>query len=158
MFGDSAVSDIVNSFASKGTFDGIGLVKNFVHKIAFDDSIQPVSSPPRKLPPAILTQVKDSLDKLCADGIIKAIDEPTDWCSLIVVARKKNGDIQICTNLRNVNRAVKRPVYPILDINNILSHVEHSSIYSLLDCTSAFHQIPIHADSQKLFTFAAPMS
>ena len=58
--------------------------------------------------------------------------------------------------MRNLNKAVKRPVYPIPDVNDILTRLENSKFYSILDSTSAFHQIAVHPDSQKLLTFAAP--
>ena len=90
-------------------------------------------------------------EKLCSEGIIHKIGESTDWCSALVVAQRKNGEIRICTDLHNLNCAIKWPVYPIPDVHDTFSRV-----YLLLNCTSAFHQICVHSESQKLLTFATP--
>ena len=150
------VKDLIGLYATKQIFSGTGQVKNFCHKVELDDSTRPVSCPPRKLPSVILTQVSEALEKLCSEGIIRKIEEPTDWCSALVVARRKSGEIRICTDLRNLNHAITRPVYPILDVLNIFSRINQCSVYSLLDCNNAFHQISVHSESQKLLIFATP--
>ena len=41
-------------------------------------------------------------------AIIKKVTEPTDWCSLMVVVPKQNGDVGIRVDLRRLNREVRR--------------------------------------------------
>ena len=52
----------VNTFDSKQLFSNIDLIRNFSHEIDIDSTIQPVSHLPRKLPPAILIEIKKSLE------------------------------------------------------------------------------------------------
>lgn len=52
-----------------------------------------------------------TLEKL---NVIKKIKELTDWASSLVTVQKKNGALQICLDLRALNRAVKREHFKIM--------------------------------------------
>ena len=40
--------------------------------------------------------------------VITKMDEPTDWVSSLVIVVKKNGDLRICLDPRDLNKAIKR--------------------------------------------------
>ena len=40
--------------------------------------------------------------------VIKKIDEPTEWVSLLVIVQKKTGALRICLDPRDLNKAIKR--------------------------------------------------
>ena len=63
---------------------------------------------PRRLPIAIRELVQENLDEMEAEDIIAKVAEPTPWVSLMVVVRKKNGDVRICIDPRDLNKAVQR--------------------------------------------------
>ena len=153
---DCNVYDFLSDLEDRGIFKGVGNVHNFEYKIDIDSSVRPVASAARRLPPAILPEVEKVTDKLLSDGVIKRVEKATDWCSPIVIARKPNGSIRMCTDLRNLNRAVLRPLYQIPSIDDVLSTVRGSEVFSKLDCNSAFHQIRIAEESQELLTFITP--
>ena len=121
-----------------------------------DETVPAVSSLPARLPLAVLVEVEAKLKELCLEGIIRKIEEPTDWCSRLVIAKRKSGEIRICTDLRAVNNALKRSVFQMPEPNDIFSRIGKAQLYSLLDCRSSFHQIALDSESQSLFTFAAP--
>ena len=41
-------------------------------------------------------------------GRIEPVDEPTEWCSPIVVVPKADGRVRICVDLTRLNQAVRR--------------------------------------------------
>ena len=43
--------------------------------------------------------------------VIEPVDEPTEWCSPIVVVPKADGRVRICVDLTKLNQAVRREVY-----------------------------------------------
>ena len=43
-------------------------------------------------------------------GVISCVDEPTEWCTGIVIAPKKNGNIRICVDLRPLNVCVLQEI------------------------------------------------
>ena len=89
-------------------------------------------------------------------GIIRKVHEPTSWCSAIVVTSKKSGEVRICTDLRNVNKAVKKPSFQIPSFEDITARINGAKHFSVLDCKAAFHQIPVDEGSQEMLTFAVP--
>ena len=46
-------------------------------------------------------------------GIICKVTTPTDWVSSLVVVKKSNNDIRVCIDPTNLNKAIKRPHYPL---------------------------------------------
>ena len=85
-----AFDSLLSKFDSAGLFAGLGCVKNFEYKIALDASIKPVSEPPRRLPPAIASLVESKLQSMVQEGIIRKVDEPTDWCSPFCYYKAQN--------------------------------------------------------------------
>ena len=45
-------------------------------------------------------------------GIITAVEQPTKWVNPAIVVRKPNGDVRICLDPVDLNKAVKREHYP----------------------------------------------
>ena len=52
--------------------------------------------------------MKPELHKIETLGVISKIEEPTEWCSTIVVIPKPNGTVQICVDLTKLNASVQR--------------------------------------------------
>ena len=40
--------------------------------------------------------------------VIEKVDQPTEWCSAVVVVPKKNGKVRICGEFIQLNKAVLR--------------------------------------------------
>ncbi|UYV84625.1 hypothetical protein LAZ67_X002882 [Cordylochernes scorpioides] len=46
-----------------------------------------------------MPKLKEQLDAMVAQEVIKPVDEPTEWCEPIILAGKPNGKIRICVDL-----------------------------------------------------------
>ena len=66
---------------------------------------------------------------------------------------KKSGDVRICVDLRKVYKAVIPDKYPLPKIDEILSELRNSSVFSQLDLASAYHQLKLHEESRHLTAF-----
>ena len=82
------------------------------------------------------------------NGVIERITEPTDWCAPMVPVMKKGSRVRICVDLKKLNR-VKRERY-------MLPTLEGSTVFTKLDATSGFWQIPLDDETAKLTTFMTP--
>ena len=130
----------------------IGCAKNFVHRVKVDASVPPVRQKLRRLPLSVRDAVTEEVNRLLAAGVIERIDA-SPWVSPIVVTRKKNGGIRMCVDLREPNDAVITDCYPIPHIDELLSTLRGSAVFSTIDLASAYHQVPLHEDSRDLTAF-----
>ena len=78
-----------------------------------------------------------------------------EWVSPIGVVPKKNGNIQMCINLKKVNAATTiRDRYPLPITEHLLERVKKKEAYSFLDGFSEYNQVTIHPDDQHKMAFA----
>jgi len=63
--------------------------------------------------------VNVELQRMQDEGSISPVARPTDWCSGMVIVRKKNGEVRICVDYTRLNRSVRRDhhVMPTVDTN-----------------------------------------
>ena len=71
---------------------------------------------PRNVPMPLRTRVKQELDKMELMRVISKMEEPTPWCTGMVVVPKKTGTIRICVDLKPLNENVQREVHPFLQL------------------------------------------
>ncbi|KAH9299721.1 hypothetical protein KI387_031403, partial [Taxus chinensis] len=57
----------------------------------------------------------------------------TLWVANIVPVRKKNGEIRICVDFRNLNQASLKDNYPLPIMDQVLQAVTGSEMLSMLD-------------------------
>jgi len=99
-------------------------------------------------------QIREITDDLLSRNIIKVSTSP--YCARVVPTRKKNDTLRLCIDLRPLNKRIMKQKYPFLFIEDCLAHLGSKSIFTLLDLKDGFHQIKIHPDHTKYFSFATP--
>lgn len=65
--------------------------------------------------------------------------------------------MRICVDLKRLNRAVRRERFILPTLEDIAAKLAGAKIFSTLDATSGFWQIPLEESSHKLTTFITPM-
>ena len=137
-------------------FRGLGKMAG-EYTIQLKEGAQPFClTSPRRIPIPLQKKVKSQLESMVQLGVIEPIDEPTDWCSPIVVVPKSNGDVRVCVDLTRLNKHVKREIYQMPKVEETLGSIAKGSIYSKLDANSGFHQVSLNKESMKLTTFITP--
>jgi len=110
----------------------------------------------RRVPIPLMQKVKEELQRLKEAGVVEEIQEPTDWCAPMVTVMKKNGSVRICTDFKQLNKAVKRERYMLPTLEDILHKLRGAKVFSKLDATSGFFQLPLDEESKKMTTFITP--
>ena len=75
------------------------------------------------------------------------------WVSNMVPVRKKNGDIRICIDFINLNKAYQKDNLPLPTMEHILQSVAGFELMSFLDGFSGYNQIMVHPDDRLKPTF-----
>ena len=103
-----------NAFISKfpNVFTGLGKIKgNPIHIELSQNNNAFHLSAPRQVALPFLEPLKEELRRMEEMGVIRKVDQPTDWCHPIVIVPKQNGKIRLCLDLTKLNIAVKREFY-----------------------------------------------
>ena len=77
------------------------------HIIPIKQESKPFQQKLRKYHPSLEPTIKKELNKLLAARIIFPIRH-TQWVANLVPVRKKNGDIRLCVDFRNLNKASEK--------------------------------------------------
>lgn len=92
-------------------------------------------------------------DDLLRRGIIQPSVSP--YCARVVPIKKKGG-MRLCVDLQPLNSKIVKQKYPFPVIEDCLSRLGNNKVFTLLDLKDSFHQIKVHEDSTKYFSFATP--
>lgn len=111
---------------------------------------------PHRVPLPLMGKVKEELQRMEQLGVISRIEQPTDWCSGMVVAPKKSGDIQICVDLSPLNGAVCREKFILPSVDQTLGMLSNAKIFTKLDANMGFWQTPLSKDCAHYTTFITP--
>ena len=133
----------------------LGLIKDNV-SLETDAAVQPVQNPIRRIPQALMSSLKEELDRLKKLKVIKDVREPTEWLSSLVTVKKPNGKIRVCIDPQPLNAALKRaPVMtPILD--DILPQLEGSRIFTVIDVKDGYWNLKLSEEASYLTTTSTP--
>ena len=78
------------------------------------------------------------------------------WIANLVVVRKKNGEIRLCVDLRNLNKCSKKDNYPLPKMEHLLQKVPRARVMSFLDGFLGYNQIVVHLEDQEKTSFTTP--
>ena len=126
------------------------------YHIKIGESVTPVVHPPRKLPATLRPRVEAKLKEIEQQGVIIKVEEPTKWVNSMVVNEKKSGDLRICIDLRDLNKAIKREHYQLPTQQEIMGRIAGAKYFSKLDAISGFWQMPLDTECSYLTTFNTP--
>lgn len=138
-------------------FSGLGCMQG-TYTIKLESNAVPYSlSVPRRVPLPLMDKVKTELERLEDQGVIRQVQEPTDWCAPMVVVPKSGGvKVRICVDLTKLNNAVCRERHILPSVDETLGKLAGAKIFSKLDANSGFYQVPLDKESALLTTFITP--
>jgi cleavage and polyadenylation specificity factor subunit 1 len=102
----------------------------------------PVFSKPRRLSADMLKIARQEFEFLMAEGIIRPSKSP--WSSPLHLVKKSNGEWRPCGDYRRLNSNTIPDRYPVPHIQDCTQIFHNKKIFSTLDLTRAYHQIPVN--------------
>ena len=100
---NNVISDYSQLFTSLGEMHGTP------HHNHSADNATPYSlCTPCRVPVPLIAKVDATLGKMKSQGVIRRIDEPTEWCAGMVAVPKSNDDVRVCGNFMKLNHSIQR--------------------------------------------------
>ena len=124
------------------------------HVIDLVKDAVPIKRRPYPLPPHKLEAMKTQITELDRTGWIEPSTSP--WGAPILFVPKKNGDLRMCVDFRDLNSVTVDDCFPLPRIEVMLHRASQATFFSKLDLASGFHQIEVAPDSRPLTAFRLP--
>jgi len=103
----------------------------------------------------LLPSIEKEVKKLLDSKIIVP-HRYSDWVANLVLVGKKNGEIRLCVDFRNLNRASLKDNYPLPKMDHILQKVKGYFRMSMLDGFSRYNQVAMNKKDKKKMAFTTP--
>ena len=136
--------------------DELGKLKDTKVKIYVDSDATPVFCKARSVPLAMKDKVMKELGRLEREGVIKSVNY-SEWAAPIVPVIKSSGQVRICGDYKvTINKVAKVDRYPLPHIDELYAKLSGGQLFSKLDLSNAYQQLPLDEASQKLTTINTP--
>ena len=134
-------------------FEGIGNFDGEFH-ITTGRNVTPVVHAPRKCSIHMREEIKSELENMQSLGDIKRVNQPTDCVSSIVYSRKASGQLRICLDPKDLNKAVKRSLYRTPNLDKVTQKLAGATLFSKLD--ARHWSVSLDEESRLKTTFNSP--
>ena len=85
------------------------------------------------------------INNMLAENVVQESTSP--WASPIVLAKKKDGSLRFCVDYRRLNAVMRKDVFPLPRIDDLLDKMRGKSVFSTLDAKTGYWQIQMEENS-----------
>ncbi|XP_070022412.1 uncharacterized protein [Nicotiana sylvestris] len=129
--------------------------KVVVHHLAVKNGARPVKQAQRCFRPDLVPLIEIEVNKLIKAGFIREVKYPT-WVSTIVPIRKKNGQIPVCVDFRDLNNACPKYESPLPIPEQMIDTTTGYEVMSFMNGSSGYNQIYMAPKDEELIAFRTP--
>jgi hypothetical protein len=126
-----------------------------VHRLAIKQEARPVKQAQRRFRPELLPQIEAKVNKLEQAGFIREVQFPK-WIANIVLVKKKNGQIRVCVDFRDLNKACPKDDFPLPNTELMVDLTIGHKALSFMDGSSGYNQIRMAPEDEELTAFRTP--
>ena len=105
----------------------------------------------RRIAPAQFEEVRKEIDDMLSCGAIQKSRSP--WASAVVLARRKDGRLRFCIDLRKLNERTIKDAQTLPRIDESLDTIGGSKFFSSLDLKAGYWQVEMDEESRPYTAF-----
>ena len=103
----------------------------------------------------MIPEIEKEVNKLIEAGFIREVKYPT-WIANIVLVRKKNGQLRVCVDFRDLNDTFPKDDFPLHVTELMIDSTTGYKALSFIDCTTEYNQIQMPPEDQKATASRTP--
>ncbi|XP_051132475.1 uncharacterized protein LOC127252363 [Andrographis paniculata] len=126
-----------------------------VHHLGVKKGARSVKQAQRRFRPELIPQIENEVNKLIEVGFIREVKYP-QWISNIVPVKKKNGQIRVCVDFRDLNEACPKDDFPLPITELMIDATTGHEALSFMDGSSGYNQIRMAPEDEELTAFRTP--
>ncbi|TYK28162.1 uncharacterized protein E5676_scaffold289G00760 [Cucumis melo var. makuwa] len=126
-----------------------------VHHLAIKPGYRPIKQAQRCFRPELIPQIEVEVNKLIEAGFIREVKYPT-WIANIVPVRKKNGQLRVCVDFRDLNNACPKDDFPLPITEIMVDATTGHEALSFMDGSSGYNQIRMTLSDEEMTAFRTP--
>jgi RNase H-like domain found in reverse transcriptase/Reverse transcriptase (RNA-dependent DNA polymerase) len=127
-----------------------------VHYLKIDPTFRPIKQAPRRMRVELEEKVVEETKKLINAGFIREEEMP-EWVASIVPVKKKNGQIRICVDFQDLNKACPKDDFPLPVTEIIIDHTSSYEVFSFMDGYAGYNQIKMAVEDENHTAFRMPI-
>ncbi|XP_070025772.1 uncharacterized protein [Nicotiana sylvestris] len=129
--------------------------KVVVYHLVVKNGARLVKQAQRRFRPDLVPLIEIEVNKLIEVGFIREVKYPT-WVSSIVPIRKKNGQIRVRVDFRDLNNTCPKYEFPLPIPELMIDATTGYEAMLLMDGTSGYNQIRMAPNDEELTAFRSP--
>ena len=126
-----------------------------VHKLNLQENVKPIKQGQRRFHPDVMDKIEQEVQKLKNVGFISEEQHP-EWLANIVPVTKKNGQIRVCIDYRDLNNACPKDEFPLPIPEVMIDNTCGFERMTFMDGFSGYNQIKMHPEDERHTSFRTP--
>ncbi|CAJ2645609.1 unnamed protein product [Trifolium pratense] len=104
----------------------------------------PISMAPYRMSASELNELKKQLEELLEKRFVRSSVSP--WGAPILLVKKKDGNMRLCIDYRQLNKVTIKNKYPLPRIDDLMDQLVGACVFSKIDLRSGYHQIRVKTE------------
>ena len=143
----SSVEDLLRLYPN--SFDRLGSLKG-EYDIKVDPTVPPVQHARRKVPIESKAAIEEAIDYMVKQDILEPQIKPTPWVSSVTYPVKPTGEVRLCLDARDLNKAIIQENHQPQAVEEIVHQLAGAVVFMKADALKAFLQVHLTKESSKL--------
>jgi len=125
------------------------------HSLDTNPKVKPRKQHQRKMSEERILVAKEEVQRLLDANVIREV-KYSEWLANVVLVPKKNGNMRMCIDFTDLNKACKKDPFPLPRIDTSVDKATGCKRFSLLDCFIGYHQIWLRKEDKEKTSFTTP--